>query len=97
MKPSFDMRNNARRFASIGSKRCLGIAGSETDRAPACSRRREPMRDLPGANLFPSNLIGDMHRAFDAVCAKLRLAPQSDKATAVVITKIVELANAGRR
>jgi hypothetical protein len=55
------------------------------------------MRDLPAVKVFPSGLIDDMHRAFDTVCAKLRLAPQSDKATAVVVTKIVELAKAGRR
>jgi hypothetical protein len=55
------------------------------------------MRDLPAVKVFPSGLIDDMHRAFDAVCAKLRLAPQSDKATALVVTKIVELAKAGRR
>ena len=55
------------------------------------------MRDLPDVKLFPSALIDDMHKAFEAVCAKLRLAPQSDKATALVVTKIVELANAGRR
>jgi hypothetical protein len=55
------------------------------------------MRDLPHVKLFPSDLIDDMHEAFEAVCATLRLTPQSDKATALVITKIVELANAGRR
>jgi hypothetical protein len=38
-----------------------------------------------------------MHKTFDAVCAKLGLAPQADKATALVVTKIVELAKAGRR
>jgi hypothetical protein len=38
-----------------------------------------------------------MHTAFEAVCAKLGLAPQSDKATALVISKIVELAKAGAR
>jgi hypothetical protein len=37
------------------------------------------MRDLPGVKLFPSHLIDDMHKAFEAVCAKLHLAPQSDK------------------
>jgi hypothetical protein len=55
------------------------------------------MRDLPHVKLFPSDLIDDMHEAFEAVCATLRLTPQSDKATALVITKIVELAKAGRR
>jgi hypothetical protein len=55
------------------------------------------MRDLPGVKLFPSHLIDDMHKAFEVVCAKLRLAPQSDKATALVVTKIVDLAKAGRR
>jgi hypothetical protein len=55
------------------------------------------MRDLPHVKLFPSALIDDMHKAFEAVCAKLGLAPQSYKATALVMTKIVELANAGRR
>jgi hypothetical protein len=54
------------------------------------------MRDLPGVKLFPSHLIDDMHN-FEAVCAKLHLAPQSDKATALVVTKIVDLAKAGRR
>jgi hypothetical protein len=55
------------------------------------------MRDLPDVKVFPNALVDDMHRAFEAVCAKLRLAPQSDKATALVVTKIVELAKAGRR
>jgi hypothetical protein len=55
------------------------------------------MRDLPDVKIFPSGLIDDMHKAFETVCAKLRLAPQSDKATALVVTKIVELAKAGRR
>jgi hypothetical protein len=57
----------------------------------------EPMRDLPDVKLFPSGLNDDMHKAFEAVCAKLRLTPQSDKATALVVTRIVELAKAGRR
>jgi hypothetical protein len=55
------------------------------------------MRDLPDVKVFPSGLIDDMHKAFETACAKLRLAPQSDKATALVVTKIVELAKAGRR
>lgn len=55
------------------------------------------MRDLPEVKLLPGNLIDDMHLAFEVVCAKLGLAPQADKATALVIEKIVELANAGRR
>jgi hypothetical protein len=55
------------------------------------------MRELPDFKPFSTDLIGDMHKAFEAVCAKLRLAPQSDKATALVITKIVDLAKAGRR
>jgi hypothetical protein len=55
------------------------------------------MRNLPDVKLFPTDLIDDMHKAFEAVCAKLGLAPQADKATALVVTKIVELANAGRR
>jgi hypothetical protein len=55
------------------------------------------MRDLPGVTLFPNALIDDMHMAFDRVCAQLRLAPQSDKATALIVKKIVELAKAGRR
>ena len=55
------------------------------------------MRDLPDFKPFSSDLIGDMHKAFEAVCVELRLAPQSDKATALVVTKIVELAKAGRK
>jgi hypothetical protein len=55
------------------------------------------MRDLPNIKPFRSALIDDMRKAFVAVCAKLGLTPQSDKVTAVVISKIVELANAGRR
>jgi hypothetical protein len=55
------------------------------------------MRDLPHVKVFPSSLIDDMHRSFEAVCVKLRLAPQSDKATALVVSKIVELAQAGRK
>jgi hypothetical protein len=53
------------------------------------------MRDLPDFKPFPNHLIDDMHRAFDAICAKLRLAPTSDKATELVAAKIVELALAG--
>jgi hypothetical protein len=55
------------------------------------------MRDLPHVKVFPSSLIDDMHKSFEAVCARLGLAPQADKATALVVTKIVELANAGRK
>jgi hypothetical protein len=55
------------------------------------------MRDLPGVKLFPSYLIDDMHKAFDAACEKLCLAEPSDKATELVATKIVELAQAGAR
>jgi hypothetical protein len=55
------------------------------------------MRDLPDVKLFPTDLIDDMHKTYEVVCAKLRLTPQSDKATALVVSKIVELANAGRR
>jgi hypothetical protein len=54
------------------------------------------MRDLPDFKVFPSPLIYDMHKSFDAVCAKVGLAPD-DRATALIVTKIVELANAGRR
>jgi hypothetical protein len=54
------------------------------------------MHDLPEFKVFPSPLIYDMHKSFDAVCAKVGLAP-GDKATALIVTKIVELANAGRR
>lgn len=55
------------------------------------------MRHLPGIKTFPTYLIDDMRNAFDAVCAKLRLAPTADPATEFVATKIVELAKAGRR
>jgi hypothetical protein len=48
------------------------------------SKEESPVRDLPEFKLFSSDLIGDMHKAFEAVCAKLRLAPQSDKATQAV-------------
>jgi hypothetical protein len=55
------------------------------------------MHGLRNVNLFPSALIDNMRKSFEVVCAKLELAPQTDKATALVVTKIVELANAGRR
>jgi hypothetical protein len=55
------------------------------------------MRDLPHVKVFPNSLIDDMHRSFEAVCMKLGLTPQADKATAVVVTKIVELATAGHK
>jgi hypothetical protein len=55
------------------------------------------MRHLPDAELFPSPLIDDMHKAFDAVCAKLRLTHTADKATEMVAAKIVEPAKAGGR
>ena len=35
------------------------------------------MRQIPGVVAFPTHLIDDMHRAFDAVW-QLRLAPTSD-------------------
>ena len=54
------------------------------------------MRDLPDFKVFPRPLIYEMHKSFDAVCAKIGLAPD-DRATALIVTKIVELANAGRR
>jgi hypothetical protein len=48
--------------------------------------------------LFSTDLIDDMHKAFDEVCDKLCLTPTADdKATELVVTKIVELAKAGRR
>jgi hypothetical protein len=55
------------------------------------------MRDLHGVKLFPGDLIDDMHKAFEAVCARLSLPLKTDKATEVVAAKIVELAKAGRR
>ena len=55
------------------------------------------MRALPEAKLFSTHLIDDMHAAFEVVCSRLGLAPTSDKATELVVTKIVELAKAGRR
>jgi hypothetical protein len=60
-------------------------------------REEEPMRYLPDADQFSSNLIEDMHKAFDAVCADRRLSAKSDKATKLVATKVVELAKAGRK
>ena len=55
------------------------------------------MRPLPEAKLFSTHLIDDMHAAFEVVCSRLGLAPTSDKATELVVTKIVELAKAGRK
>jgi hypothetical protein len=55
------------------------------------------MRALPEAKLFSTHLIDDMHAAFEVVCSRLGLAPTSDKATELVVTKIVELAKAGRK
>jgi hypothetical protein len=49
------------------------------------------------AKLFSADLIDDMHRTFDEVCRKLGLAPKPDKATELVVTKIVELAKVGHR
>jgi hypothetical protein len=55
------------------------------------------MRALPEAKLFSTHLIDDINAAFEVVCSRLGLAPTSDKATELVVTKIVELAKAGRR
>jgi hypothetical protein len=55
------------------------------------------MRHLPDFEPFPNHLIDDMHKAFDVVCAKLRLASKADKATELVAAKVVELAKDGRR
>jgi hypothetical protein len=54
------------------------------------------MRHLPGVKLLSSDLIDDMHKVYEAVCAGLRLQP-TDKATEMVAAKIVQLAKAGRR
>jgi hypothetical protein len=56
-----------------------------------------PMSHLPGVKLFANDLIDDMHKAFEAVCGRLRLPPRTDKATEMVAAKIVELAKAGQR
>jgi hypothetical protein len=61
------------------------------------SAEKDLMRALPEAKLFSTHLIDDMHAAFEVVCSRLGLAPTSDKATELVVTKIVELAKAGRR
>jgi hypothetical protein len=55
------------------------------------------MHALSDTKLFSTDLIDDMHAAFEAVCSKLGLVPTSDKATELVVTKIVELANVGLR
>jgi hypothetical protein len=60
-------------------------------------KREDLMRALPDAKLFSTHLIDDMHAAFEVVCSRLGLAPTSDKATELVVTKIVELAKAGRK
>jgi hypothetical protein len=59
--------------------------------------RRISCAALPEAKLFSTHLIDDMHAAFEVVCSRLGLAPTSDKATELVVTKIVELAKAGRK
>ena len=46
------------------------------------------MRALPEAKLFSTHLIDDMHAAFEVVCSRLGLAPTSDKATELVVTKM---------
>jgi hypothetical protein len=55
------------------------------------------MRAHLEGKLFSTDLIDDMHKAFETACAKLGLLPTSDKATEMVATKIVELAKAGLR
>jgi hypothetical protein len=61
------------------------------------SKLGEPMRHLPGVKLLSNDLIDDMHKAYEAVCARLRLQPKTDRATEMVAAKIVQLAKAGRR
>ena len=55
------------------------------------------MRELPDVQLVPYDLSGDMHRAFEAVCANRQLPRKTDRATDLIASKIVELAKAGRR
>jgi hypothetical protein len=52
---------------------------------------------MPDVKIFSGDLTDDMRKALEAVCAKLRLAPKTDKATGIVAARIVELAKAGRR
>jgi hypothetical protein len=55
------------------------------------------VRELPNVRLFPSSLSDDMQKAFEAVCAKSRLTRNADRSTDLVMSKIVELAQAGQR
>jgi hypothetical protein len=75
-------RNTALTVTAPAAIASQGVTGWETDWRSRLSKEERPMRDLPDLKPFSADLIGDMHKAFEAVCAKLRLAPQSDKATA---------------
>jgi hypothetical protein len=55
------------------------------------------VRELPDVQLFPYDLSGDMHKAFEAVCTNRQLTRKADRATDLIASKIVELAKAGRR
>jgi hypothetical protein len=49
------------------------------------------MHGLRGVELFEPVLIGDMHNAYNIACAELGLSSTCDKATTLVVTKVVEL------
>jgi hypothetical protein len=55
------------------------------------------MHGLRGVKLFEPSLIGDMHATYYAACRKLGLSSTYDKATSLVVTKVVEPAKTGLR
>jgi hypothetical protein len=55
------------------------------------------MHGLRGVTLFELSLIEDMRVTYNATCKELGLSTKSDKATMLVLSKVVELAKAGLR
>jgi hypothetical protein len=53
------------------------------------------MHGLRGVTLFEPGLIEDMHVTYNATCRKLGLSTKFDKATMLVVSKVVELAKTG--
>jgi hypothetical protein len=67
-------------IVSVGSRRLLGAPPERLVALPA-STERQQMRDLPRVELFPSDLIGEMHTAFETVCAAGPTGPSGPAST----------------
>jgi hypothetical protein len=69
MKPLLDILYGPPHTSFIGGK--MWASPTERPLALPPAKDERPMRELPHVKVFPTDLIGDMHTAFEAVCAKL--------------------------